>query len=243
MTRRNAERFGVLGNVVLIRGEAPEVLLGINERFDRVFVGGGSERIEDIIRVLWGMLNGGGRVVVDAILVETVVRAVRAMEEVGFRDVEVTEVIIAKGLRTRVGTAMISRNPVFVISGEKHEALRGWPWPGDEELVTVRAVKVLGRSRVIFIPYSTGTNRSLAEGIVRRYAPGDARLVLLGFPMSRDVPDSELRRLGETICREANGEDSAFVTLGDPTLYSTFFRVRDWIPCEVEVEVIPVCPP
>ncbi|GAB6943310.1 cobalt-factor II C(20)-methyltransferase [Vulcanisaeta sp. JCM 14467] len=111
--------------------------------------------------------------------------------------------------------------------------------PGDEELVTVRAVKVLGRSRVIFIPYSTGTNRSLAEGIVRRYAPGDARLVLLGFPMSRDVPDSELRRLGETICREANGEDSAFVTLGDPTLYSTFFRVRDWIPCEVEVEVIP----
>ncbi|GAB6943311.1 precorrin-6Y C5,15-methyltransferase (decarboxylating) subunit CbiT [Vulcanisaeta sp. JCM 14467] len=119
LTRRNAERFGVLGNVVLIRGEAPEVLLGINERFDRVFVGGGSERIEDIIRVLWGMLNGGGRVVVDAILVETVVRAVRAMEEVGFRDVEVTEVIIAKGLRTRVGTAMISRNPVFVISGEK----------------------------------------------------------------------------------------------------------------------------
>ena len=110
--------------------------------------------------------------------------------------------------------------------------------PGDEELVTIKASKALMRGRTIFIPYSTGTNRSLAENIVKKYAPTNARLVLLGFPMSKNIEDSELKKLGEKICEEAS-EESAFVTLGDPSLYSTFFRIKDKIPCKIEIEVIP----
>ncbi|MEM1600213.1 MAG: cobalt-precorrin-6Y C(15)-methyltransferase, partial [Sulfolobaceae archaeon] len=109
----------VLNNIVLIKGEAPEIFLSLDTKFDKVFIGGGSERIDEILRALWNMLNSKARVVIDAILVETVARAIKAMEEIGFGNVEVTEVIIAKGMKTRMGTAMMSRNPIFIISGEK----------------------------------------------------------------------------------------------------------------------------
>ncbi|MEM3209759.1 MAG: precorrin-6Y C5,15-methyltransferase (decarboxylating) subunit CbiT [Saccharolobus sp.] len=119
LTRKNAEKFDVLNNIVLIKGEAPEIFLSLDTKFDKVFIGGGSERIDEILRALWNMLNSKARVVIDAILVETVARAIKAMEEIGFGNVEVTEVIIAKGMKTRMGTAMMSRNPIFIISGEK----------------------------------------------------------------------------------------------------------------------------
>ncbi|MEM0305189.1 MAG: precorrin-6Y C5,15-methyltransferase (decarboxylating) subunit CbiT [Saccharolobus sp.] len=119
LTRKNAEKFDVLNNIVLIKGEAPEIFLSLDTKFDKVFIGGGSERIDEILRALWNMLNSKARVVIDAILVETVARAIKAMEEIGFGNVEVTEVIIAKGMKTRMGTAMMSRNPIFIVSGEK----------------------------------------------------------------------------------------------------------------------------
>ncbi|MEM3204417.1 MAG: precorrin-6Y C5,15-methyltransferase (decarboxylating) subunit CbiT [Saccharolobus sp.] len=119
LTRKNAEKFDVLNNIVLIKGEAPEIFLSLDTKFDKVFIGGGSERIDEILRTLWNMLNSKARVVIDAILVETVARAIKAMEEIGFGNVEVTEVIIAKGMKTRMGTAMMSRNPIFIVSGEK----------------------------------------------------------------------------------------------------------------------------
>ncbi|ACP47307.1 precorrin-6Y C5,15-methyltransferase(decarboxylating), CbiT subunit [Sulfolobus islandicus Y.N.15.51] len=119
LTRRNAEKFGVLNNIVLIKGEAPEILFTINEKFDRIFIGGGSEKIKEIISASWEIIKKGGRVVIDAILLETVNNAISAMENIGFINLEITEVIIAKGMKTKVGTAMMTRNPIFIISGEK----------------------------------------------------------------------------------------------------------------------------
>ncbi|WP_243669344.1 precorrin-6Y C5,15-methyltransferase (decarboxylating) subunit CbiT [Vulcanisaeta sp. JCM 16161] len=119
LTRRNVERFG-LKNVVIIHGEAPGVIHEINEVFDSVFIGGGSENIEGIIEAVHDRLRSGGRIVIDAILIDTVYKAVKALERFGFSDIDVTEVIIAKGLRTRVGLAMISRNPIFIVSGVKY---------------------------------------------------------------------------------------------------------------------------
>ncbi len=120
LTKRNIERFNLQDyNIQLVLGEAPEVLFTLNEKFDKIFIGGGSERIEEILKASWLLLSENGRVVLDAILIETVNKAISAMESIGFNDIEITEVIIAKGKRTKVGTAMISRNPIFIIAGEK----------------------------------------------------------------------------------------------------------------------------
>lgn len=112
--------------------------------------------------------------------------------------------------------------------------------PGDPELITLKAYNILKSSKLVFVPYSTGTNRSLSEEIVKRISPKDAEIEYLGFPMKKEVEEAKLSELGNVICEklEKQGE-GAFVTLGDPTLYSTFFRVKDYMKCSFDFELIP----
>ncbi|MFP3170215.1 MAG: precorrin-6Y C5,15-methyltransferase (decarboxylating) subunit CbiT [Sulfolobaceae archaeon] len=117
LTLKNLQKFNVR-NVVVIKGEAPDAISEINEQLDSVFIGGGSERIREIITAIDSKLKKGGRVVADAILLETAVSATNALVELGYKT-ELIEVIVAKGMKTSKGYAMISRNPVFIIYGEK----------------------------------------------------------------------------------------------------------------------------
>jgi len=117
LTLKNLQKFNVR-NVVVIKGEAPDAISEINEQLDSVFIGGGSDRIREIITAIDPKLKKGGRVVADAILLETAVSATNALVELGYKT-ELIEVIVAKGMKTSKGYAMISRNPVFIIYGEK----------------------------------------------------------------------------------------------------------------------------
>lgn len=116
LTRKNVEKFK-LKNVVVIEGEAPESLDLIKEDVDSVFIGG-TERLEEIIRSIDKRVKRGGRVVIDAILLETVTKALSILANLGYRS-EVIEVIVAKGMKTSKGYAMLSRNPIFIVYGEK----------------------------------------------------------------------------------------------------------------------------
>lgn len=109
--------------------------------------------------------------------------------------------------------------------------------PGDPELITIKALRALQLSKVIYVPYSTGTNRSLALSIVEKYVK-DAKIITLGFPMSKNVEEEKLKEIANIICKE-KGEVSAFVTLGDPSLYSTFHRISKYLDCFDEIEIIP----
>ncbi|BFH72281.1 precorrin-6Y C5,15-methyltransferase (decarboxylating) subunit CbiT [Sulfurisphaera javensis] len=116
LTRKNVEKFG-LKNVIIIEGEAPEALDHINETVDAIFIGG-TERLEEIIVTADKKLKKGGRIVIDAILLETVTKALSVLNQLNYKT-EVVEVIVAKGMKTSKGYAMISRNPIFIVYGEK----------------------------------------------------------------------------------------------------------------------------
>jgi len=97
--------------------------------------------------------------------------------------------------------------------------------PGDPELLTLKAARILGQVEVILAASSTKNDYSLAQGIVSPHLRPGARVVRLGFPMTRDkdVLDAAWEknaRLTADILE--SGRDAAFVTLGDPLLYSTF---------------------
>ncbi len=117
LTKANAEKFGV--NVSVLQGHAPEALKDMG-KFDRIFIGGGSDSLEEIIAEALNHLKNDGRIVIDAILLETATRAISLLSKRA--EVEVTQVTISKGMKTKNGTAMISRNPVFIIAGEINEA-------------------------------------------------------------------------------------------------------------------------
>jgi len=58
--------------------------------------------------------------------------------------------------------------------------------PGDPELLTIKAAKVLGRVDLILAASSTKNDDSLALDIARPHLKPDARVIRLGFPMSRN---------------------------------------------------------
>jgi precorrin-2/cobalt-factor-2 C20-methyltransferase len=96
--------------------------------------------------------------------------------------------------------------------------------PGDPELITLKALKVLQEVPHIFASCSTKNTYSLALSIVRCHLNG-AGIEHLPFPMTKDPEvlasawERNARRVLEVL---ATGRDAAFVTLGDPLTYSTF---------------------
>ncbi|QGR19147.1 cobalt-factor II C(20)-methyltransferase [Stygiolobus azoricus] len=111
--------------------------------------------------------------------------------------------------------------------------------PGDPELVTIKASKILSLSKVVFVPYSTTTNRSLALSVISPYISQTAKVVPLGFPMGKEVDEGSLRKIGEDICNNVEDGVNSFVTLGDPSLYSTYYRVSKFINCIDRIDLIP----
>jgi precorrin-2/cobalt-factor-2 C20-methyltransferase len=96
--------------------------------------------------------------------------------------------------------------------------------PGDPELLTVKAIKVIQKADYVFVPRSKPAEQGMAEAIVAEYLEGKT-LVYLHFPMGPD--NSELYRTTAEKIHETlqDGEVGAFITIGDPTIYSTFTYV------------------
>jgi precorrin-2/cobalt-factor-2 C20-methyltransferase len=97
--------------------------------------------------------------------------------------------------------------------------------PGDPDLITLKAVKVLAQVDIVFAAASTKNHRSLAMDIARAHIPESTPVELLRFPMTRET--SETRRAWAAhaqriIVELETGRDAAFLTLGDSLTYSTF---------------------
>ena len=97
--------------------------------------------------------------------------------------------------------------------------------PGDPELMTLKAVRILERVDVIFTAASTKNDYSTALRIARPYVPEATEIVSLPFRMTlkheaRKQAREENARKVLSYLRE--GKDAAFLTLGDPFTYSTF---------------------
>ena len=96
--------------------------------------------------------------------------------------------------------------------------------PGDPDLITVKAVKILKQVSHIFAAASSKNSYSIALNIVRCHLNG-AGIENLAFPMTKDPEalaqawERNARRVLEVL---EEGRDAAFVTLGDPLTYSTF---------------------
>jgi precorrin-2/cobalt-factor-2 C20-methyltransferase len=119
--------------------------------------------------------------------------------------------------------------------------------PGAPDLLTVRAIDVLRRADVLALPRSTDFGESVAWSIVKSHLDGlpNQERIQLTFPMSKDPAknrpcwDVAFAKIGERL--EA-GKSVAFVTEGDPSLFSTFVYLQREAPKRwpgIKVEVVP----
>lgn len=116
-TRLNVARFGVQDHVHVIHGKAPEALKTLPQ-VDSVIVGG-SRSLAETLEAACEKLKAGGRLVVNAVTLETAYEVVKKMRELGLGELDLTLVFVAKGRFVEAGTMMLSRNPIFVVSATK----------------------------------------------------------------------------------------------------------------------------
>lgn len=115
--------------------------------------------------------------------------------------------------------------------------------PGDPELMTLKAVRILKHVQCIFVPKGREEGSSLALSIVRKELTLDNKeIVEAYFPMVRTATNKKTGERAEerpeldskwddtvdaVLDRLDRGIDAAFITIGDPGIYSTFFYLHD----------------
>ena len=113
--------------------------------------------------------------------------------------------------------------------------------PGDPKLMTYKAVETIQKCQVVAVPKS-GNSEQVALNIAKEFIKNQT-LIDCYMPMIRDK--QALRKQHEEVVSELKGyldkgQDIAFLTLGDPTIYSTYMYIHRLIKeMGYETEIIP----
>lgn len=102
--------------------------------------------------------------------------------------------------------------------------------PGDPELLTLKAVRIIEEADVIAVPKS-GADVNIAIEITRDFIQGK-NIVEFDMPMTKDREKLDMyhRKSAEEIGQMLDdGKSVAFLTLGDPTIYSTVMYVHRYL--------------
>ena len=117
--------------------------------------------------------------------------------------------------------------------------------PGDPDLITLRAVNVLASVDIILAAASSRNEYSLALSIARPHIPEKTQIIELAFPMTRNqkaLLQAWEHNAQRTAAFLGQGKTVAFLTLGDPLIYSTFgylMRTLEKFAPNIPVTVVP----
>lgn len=113
--------------------------------------------------------------------------------------------------------------------------------PGDPELMTFKAAKILQRAGVVaYVVDDKGD--SFARKVAAAHIPASAFELPLRFSMSpqRDRRLETRQKAAHLVIEHlSRGEDVVFIAEGDPLLYSTFQYLLAALPPEAQVEICP----
>jgi cobalt-precorrin-6B (C15)-methyltransferase len=118
LTKRNLSKFGVSDIVHVVFSQATRALEKMPS-VDAILIGSGGQDLTRVIHQSSRKLKDGGRIVINSILVETSSTAIRELDRLGFSELDIVQVTIAKGRRIPQGTMLIARNPITIVSGVK----------------------------------------------------------------------------------------------------------------------------
>ena len=104
--------------------------------------------------------------------------------------------------------------------------------PGDPELLTIKAARILGEVDLVFTAASPGNDYSIAQQIAGPHLKPGIEVRRLNFPMVGDEATltQAWRANAEEIAEVLKGgRSAAFLTLGDPLTYSTYGYVLPYL--------------
>jgi precorrin-2/cobalt-factor-2 C20-methyltransferase len=118
--------------------------------------------------------------------------------------------------------------------------------PGDPELLTRKAERIIRQAQVICTPTGNADASSYALSIVEELLDRSRQeIIIQTFPMMKKGPELESaweEAAEEVTARIDRGQDVVFITIGDPCLYSTFlyiYRIIRETRADICIEIIP----
>ena len=105
--------------------------------------------------------------------------------------------------------------------------------PGDPELLTIKAVRMINECDILAVPGRTKED-SVAYGIALAAVPGivQKETICIHMPMTKDekkLKESHENGAAQIIRLLEQGRSVAFLTLGDPTIYSTYLYLQKYV--------------
>ncbi|MBI5075191.1 MAG: precorrin-2 C(20)-methyltransferase [Nitrospirae bacterium] len=123
--------------------------------------------------------------------------------------------------------------------------------PGDPELLTLKGLRILKAATCIFVPKGREEGSSLALSIISSLLDLSGKEVIEAyFPMRKtrgsaeqgDLDAQWQKTVENVLVRLDSGIDVVFITIGDPTVYSTFYYLHERLLAlnpDITVEIIP----
>ena len=128
-------------------------------------------------------------------------------------------------------------------SGNKGSVALVGAGPGDPELMTVKAARLVSEADVIITPKTEKKDGSVALNIAKPYIKDHTEIVPVVFPM---VLNDDTQKEGWEEARNiitkllSEGKQVVFLTLGDPMFYSTYMYVYRLVENSgYEIETVP----
>ncbi|MCK5216002.1 MAG: precorrin-2 C(20)-methyltransferase [Candidatus Omnitrophica bacterium] len=96
--------------------------------------------------------------------------------------------------------------------------------PGDPELLTIKAQRILQKVDIVFTPKASIAADSFAFEIIKEYVH-ESRVETIIFPMTKNK--TKLKKIWKDAAKQiyqkiCEGKNVAFITIGDPFIYSTY---------------------
>lgn len=106
--------------------------------------------------------------------------------------------------------------------------------PGEPDLLTIRAARILSEVDVVFAPNNRGKNMALDSA---RPHIKDAKIILLDFPMTAMTDELYKKNLEIVRSELTEGKTGCFVTIGDASIYSSILNMISYAN-EIKAELI-----
>ena len=239
MIGENAAALGV-PHLELVAGVAPAAPGELSPP-DAVFIGGGLTT-PGLVERCWQALNRGGRLVANAVTVEGEARLFALRAEIG----ELTRIAVSRAEPVGAYTWLAPAHARDA-ADSRDQAMTGTVYglgvgPGDPELLTLKALRILRAAPVIAYPApETGDSfaRSDRGASFARRSAGDRHP-----HAARRRPASRRRRSmrarpTRSSPQVAAGRDVAVLCEGDPFFYGSFLYLYERLVDRCPVQVVP----
>ncbi len=103
--------------------------------------------------------------------------------------------------------------------------------PGDNELLTLKAVRIIKSVDCVFVPKADTKESSMALEIVKDVV-ADKRIIEQVYPVVRDKTRLETawsKAANEIKCEVESGNNVAYLTIGDPLTFSTYCYLLQYL--------------